>query len=215
MNLGILGRTSRRRQPLGLIEPTGQTWNTDTYNKCIGPKFQECSSKYSGQQLTDCLDAMQLECIAIALNQLQAQTKVSAYPWLVYSADTKTLQAKVNTELTKLGYRAIGTDGKLGSETCGALRLLYQTTGGEWMTLYGGNCKGYIDPTKIDQPPEPPPPAPPPAEPKPPEAVVPPGYEPTVKPKMTTASAMMVGGILAAVMGGGYYYAKKKGWIKK
>lgn len=161
---------STQQQPVGvgLIDPVGQVWNTETYKKCIGPKFQDCSTKYSGKQLEDCLDMMQKECIALALDEIQKTQPVSGYPWLVETEDTRKLQEKINVELGKLGYQAIDTDGKLGSETCGALRFLYQETGGEWMTLYGGNCQSYTDPVKIGETPPPPqPPLPPPPAPVP------------------------------------------------
>jgi hypothetical protein len=51
------------------------------------------------------------------------------YPWHQYSDDTKELQELVNEALEEHGYCPIEEDGKLGGDTCGAIKLMLEITG--------------------------------------------------------------------------------------
>lgn len=53
----------------------------------------------------------------------------SKYPWMEYSPSTQSLQFASNVELKMRDMPEIGTDGKLGPETCGAQQYLYEQEG--------------------------------------------------------------------------------------
>lgn len=129
----------------------------------------------------------------------------TGYPWKVYSANTALFQRTLNNWLLSQGARGIGTDGKLGPETCGAAKW------GVENGFVGGSvpksCQGFsYDPGLAPKPP--PVVGPPPVVAEPPITPLPPS-----KPKMSTANMLVGGGILAAVGVVGYAIAKKKGWI--
>jgi hypothetical protein len=66
------------------------------------------------------------------------------YPWMQYSADTKTLQELTNEALKAQGYCPIKVDGKLGPATCGALKAV--TIVGVPVG-YPSTCKTFTPPT--------------------------------------------------------------------
>ncbi len=58
-----------------------------------------------------------------AASAIQAGVSMaSTYPWGTYSAATKALQTALNTTLKSFKKPPVGVDGKLGGETCGALK---------------------------------------------------------------------------------------------
>jgi hypothetical protein len=76
----------------------------------------------------------------------------TGYPWGEVSADTRSVQYEVNKFLSQLGYNAIGTDGKLGPATCGAVKAVIgaNVAGASSGFLVGvyPTCQSYTAPTK-------------------------------------------------------------------
>lgn len=196
---------------LGVISPTGQAWNTPTYQACAGHSIQMCGSYnytqgWTPQQLAHCIDAEQQKCIAIAQ---------AALTTVLTSAQVKAMQAAINTALQKYDYCPIAVDGNLGPETCGAAAwaagigapVSVPGVCGKTVPMGSGflkDCKQAL-PTLPALPP-PPKPAPP---------MVPPPVAPVVyKPPVKKANMLVVGSIAAAIAGGGFLLAKKKGWVK-
>lgn len=121
----------------------------------------------------------------------------------------QSLQSALNSDLTKLGCRSIGTDGKLGPETCGALS--YVIGSGKPSSIVAAaagtfaRCKSYNYSCKaVSSPVTAPPPA----------SVV--AFEP-ISPASAgpSKSTLVVGGVVVLAVGVlGYAIAKKKGMIK-
>lgn len=198
---------------LGIVSPTGQSWNTPTYQACMGYYIQQCGVKgyqagWPQALVTSCIDAEQKKCIA------QAQAALTT---TLTSAQVKALQAVINQALQQHGYCAIGVDGNLGPTTCGAAAwaagigapVSVPGVCGKTVPMGSGFLKDC--PTAPPAPVAPAPrPTPPPAPMAPAPPVAPPiPYQPPKK-----ANMLVVGGVAAALAGGGWLLAKKKGWIK-
>jgi len=134
----------------------------------------------------------------------------ATFPLGTYSELTKSLQKDLNSSLSKLGCRSIGTDGKLGPETCGALSYVIanpsalSATAAGWSGQVMASCKSYNYTCKSSTPPVT---APPPVSMMPPEAT-------SSGSKLSTANMVVGGTVILAVGILGYAIAKKKGMIK-
>lgn len=212
---------------LGIISPTGQTWNTPTYQACIGYRIQQCGvqgqqGNWSTSQVTSCIDSAQQQCIAQAKAQLGT---------VLTSSQISALQSAINTALSKYQYCPINVDGDLGPQTCGAAAWAAGT--GAPVSVPGVCGKTISMGTGFLQDCSAPVPVPaslallnPPAPVKKPAggggsggggggALPPPALTlPTAKPKLSTANMLIAGGVIAGVAVIGYAVAKKKGWIK-
>ncbi len=223
MGLGILTGNA-----LGIISPTGQSWNTPTYNACMGYSVQQCGSQgyqagWSTAQVTACIDTAQQKCIAQAKSALTS---------VLTSSQVTALQQAINTALKKYNYCPIGVDGSLGPETCGASAWAAGT--GAPVSVPGPCGKTIAMGTGFLQDCSAPVPVPaslslltpvPAAKPGGgaasgggsgggPALLPPPLVVPVTKPKLSTANLLITGGVIAAVAVVGYAVAKKKGWIK-
>jgi hypothetical protein len=196
---------------LGLIDPKGQSWNTPTYQACVGVAIQKCGEKayqnsWPESQLNDCMDTAQMQCIAQAKSS--ASTALS-------SSQVSALQTKINAALTKSGYCPIAVDGKLGPITCGSAAwavavdpsIVVPGACGKTITM-GSN---FLKECPSGETPQPSPPPPPPKQPQQP---LPPPQQQPVQPlqkKASNSTAWIVGGLAAtAVVVGVAIAAKKK-----
>jgi hypothetical protein len=181
---------------LGLLDPTGQSWNTVVYQACIGRLFQDCGEKYEGAQLEQCLEAAQQECIR--------QAK-AAMTQTLSSAEIKALQTKINSLLSKYEYCPIAVDGILGGQTCGAAAW---AAGIDSTISVPGACSNIAMTFRLSDcpsgtPPPEPKPAPLPAPP-PDDTVYLPPSEPGV------SAAWIVGGLAVALLAGTAYAMSRK-----
>lgn len=200
---------------LGIVSPTGQSWNTPNYQACMGYYIQQCGVKgyqgnWSTAMVTACIDTEQKKCIA------QAQAALTT---TLTSSQVKALQVALNQALQQHGYCSIGVDGNLGPTTCGVAAwaagigapVAVPGVCGKTVPMGSGFLKDCAAPSPPVAPPPllpKPAPAPAPVTPAPPVAPVVP-YQPPKK-----ANMLVVGGVAAMVAGGGWLLAKKKGWIK-
>jgi len=196
---------------LGLLDPEGKSWNTPTYQACIGVRIQKCGEEkasrgWSDAELLDCIEKEQSVCIA------QVTTSSS-----LTSAQVLALQKRINVALTMHGYCPISEDGKLGPITCGASAWAVSA---DPSIIVPGACgksvrmgSGFLSDCPKDKTPQVPKPDETIPVDVPPPATTPPAtYTPPPPPKATGIStAWMVGGILAAVaaVGAGVYYSRK------
>lgn len=221
MGHGILGGLSAigTSSPLGLLDPTGQSWNNATYQACAGVAIQSCGAQaYQGDwpqsQLTACIESAQSKCIATAKAAIAAPT--------LTSAQVSALQARINAALAQYGYCPIGVDGQLGPQTCGASAWAVKVDPsisvpgvcGSTVKMGSGFLKDCAKEAAL-----PPPPVVAPKSvyvaPKPAVGpIAPSAYLAPAKPKTSTASMLMMGGVVAGVAVAGYFVAKKKGWLK-
>lgn len=119
------------------------------------------------------------------------------YPWMEYSPATQSLQFATNVELDMRDMPEIGTDGVLGSETCGAQQYLYEEAGlAEHKPP--ASCQAFQYPAQPSAPAPGPGPAPAAPAPEVPSRVAGMG---------TVGFVLIAGGIAAA----GVYLATRKG----
>lgn len=122
-------------------------------------------------------------------------------PWAVYDAQTAEVQQALNQELDAHGYRSIGTDGKLGAGTCGAMKLAEDAWGKSYLTERGAGCQAFTAPQKKTLAPEAV------ATPTPEEAA----STSTMRKKSSLSTAWVVGGLLGAAAIAGVYAMQKRG----
>lgn len=119
---------------------------------------------------------------------------------------TRAAQTEYNAWAKKHGYCPIGTDGKLGPATCGALRVYRDESGFGGATVIPGGvpgeCKSFTTPRKQPCTSAAPAPSPLPAAP----ALPPPKIRRGMSSEM---KAVLIGGGLAALGVGGYYVWRK------
>lgn len=80
--------------------------------------FSDCKSKVMAEMVEqDC--AQKLGCSdKYSSTTVSSPTSLKNLPWSTYSASTKTFQQDANVVLKQIGKPVIGTDGKLGPNTC-------------------------------------------------------------------------------------------------
>lgn len=91
---------------------------------------------------------------------LSEEEKKSYFPWMQYSDATKNLQLAINETLKKNGCSQIGTDGKLGPNTCSAAKRAVELGGPAEIVGPPNTCQSYgvVPVCGVTQPTPPPPP---------------------------------------------------------
>lgn len=101
---------------------------------------QYCGGEYEGGSAGAGAGAAAAKLIASQATPSTTIDTGATYPWNTYSAKTVALQQQTNKELQAKGYCPIGTDGKLGKGTCGAIKAL--------VGYAPSTCQGFTDPKK-------------------------------------------------------------------
>jgi hypothetical protein len=167
MSLGILGGPPMARRGLsGEPPPDPWCWDYPGFKACHDRNWKTCDGKryedklqnkiWTTPQFDDCVhvkDNMSCDCPAIAPKS-GASAAPAAGSGLVMGNKTSdprvaALQQAINAVLTKNGYAAIGTDGKLGPGTCGAAREA-DKFGAGLMAKYGlaSVCTSFTTPVR-------------------------------------------------------------------
>lgn len=121
------------------------------------------------------------------------------YPWKEYSDDTLALQKATNEALKANGYCPIGTDGKLGAATCGAVKKMLEITG-QTNQSPPATCQSFTAPTKG-----------PCGGAAPPPPTTPPKVTPLPVSASSSGTAWIVGGglVAACAIGAAFYFTRK------
>lgn len=113
-DVSLLNAPYARPHPIGI----GQTEHVYDDMSNLNARYDEVPLRGIGHLGAGSLGMSAIGSLGRSLGQEQA------FPWREYSDATKELQGLVNQALKKNGYCPVGTDGKLGPLTCGAIALI-------------------------------------------------------------------------------------------
>lgn len=122
-----------------------------TYPNAAWKTYDDCVNDYTATFVgpsAESVTCVSTYCPKAAGASAPASTAAGGtYPWHVYSAATVTLQKATNDALTAAGYCPLLEDGKLGSGTCGARKMLKESGAVPGMS-WPSTCQSFATPSK-------------------------------------------------------------------